>query len=155
MRLRYRRVVGDPTEPVLVPPDEDVRKRMRAQKRSSTAPELRLRQELHQRGLRYRVGLKVPSLPRRTIDIAFTRAKVAVFVDGCFWHMCPVHYIAPKSNSQWWAAKIESNCARDRDTDAVLRNSGWTVVRIWEHTPTADGATLVQETLFNHSARES
>jgi DNA mismatch endonuclease (patch repair protein) len=92
-----------------------------------------LRQELHRRGLRYRVQVRVPTNKRRAIDIAFTRAKLAVYVDGCFWHGCPQHYVLPKSNSDWWQWKIARNIARDRDTDRMLQNAGWTVIRVWEH----------------------
>lgn len=125
------------------PKDEHVRRRMETQKRLSTSPELKLRQELHRRGLRYRVGLKVPGLSRRTIDIAFTRAKVAVFVDGCFWHRCPEHYVPVKNNAGWWEAKLKANVARDLDTTRTLQTLGWRVVRVWEHTPTDEAADQV------------
>lgn len=106
---------------------------MSRQARRDTGPELALRRELHSRGLRYRVQHRVPGLSRRTVDVAFTRQRVAVFVDGCFWHGCPVHSRATKSNSGWWAAKIAGNRARDADTDRRLVEAGWTVVRAWEH----------------------
>lgn len=79
--------------------------------RRDTAPELALRRELHRRGLRFRVQMKVPGSNRRTIDLAFTRAKLAVYVDGCFWHGCPDHYNAPRANSEWWRWKVERNQA--------------------------------------------
>jgi len=75
----------------------------------------------------------VLELSRRTIDITFTASRVAVFVDGCFWHGCPLHGSSPKNNSAWWRAKIDANISRDRDTDARLRVAGWTVIRVWEH----------------------
>ena len=82
--------------------------------RSGTKPEIALRRELHRRGLRFRVNLRgVPGSP----DIAFTRARLAVFVDGCFWHGCPDHYVAPKNNSQWWADKLAENRRRDMKVD--------------------------------------
>jgi DNA mismatch endonuclease (patch repair protein) len=84
--------------------------------RHGTRPEVLVRQELHRLGLRYRVQMKVPGNRRRTIDIAFTRARLAVYVDGCFWHGCPEHYVQPKSNTEWWKWKIERNQARDLDT---------------------------------------
>jgi DNA mismatch endonuclease (patch repair protein) len=65
----------------------------------------------------------------------FTRAKVAVYVDGCFWHKCPTHATIPKANREWWVAKLETNVRRDRDTDDRLVAAGWTVVRVWEHEP--------------------
>lgn len=120
---------------------------MRAQRVFDTNPELRLRRELHRRGLRYRVGLKVPGMPRRTIDIAFTKSKVAVFVDGCFWHQCPEHSVPVKHNSTWWASKLEANVERDRDTTAQLEGNGWKVLRIWEHLPPEDAAALVEDVL--------
>jgi len=92
-----------------------------------------LRRELHRRGLRYRLIVKVPGNNRRTIDIAFPRQKVAVFVDGCFWHGCPLHGTAPKSNAQWWSQKIAANRARDTDTNELLEAAGWRVLRLWEH----------------------
>ncbi|QCB92190.1 very short patch repair endonuclease [Cellulomonas shaoxiangyii] len=106
---------------------------MSAAKRRDTGAEMALRRALHALGLRYRVAYPVPGQRRRTIDVAFTRSKVAVFVDGCFWHGCPEHGTMPRSNQEWWETKIGANRARDRDTDRVLGESGWTVVRIWEH----------------------
>src|SRR5699024_7247259 len=101
-------------------PSQEVRDRMRAQRRKDTAAEMEVRQVLHRRGLRYRVGLPVPGMARRSIDIAFTRARVAVFVDGCYWHRCPLHHVPAKHNSAWWAEKLESNVRRDRDTSEHL-----------------------------------
>jgi DNA mismatch endonuclease (patch repair protein) len=92
-----------------------------------------LRKLLHLRGLRYRVAWPVPGLPRRTIDIAFTRAKVAINVHGCFWHGCPEHGTSPQANAAWWRDKIDRNRRRDRDTRSHLEVSGWTVVEVWEH----------------------
>jgi DNA mismatch endonuclease (patch repair protein) len=111
----------------------EVSRRMSASKRRDTAPEMALRRELHARGLRYRVAYPVPGQRRRTIDVAFTRVKVAVFVDGCYWHGCPQHGTRPRSNADWWSAKFAANQSRDRDTDRLLRELGWTVVRVWEH----------------------
>ena len=97
---------------------------------AGTGPELALRQELHRRGLRYRVNVRnLPGCP----DIALTRARIAVFVDGCFWHGCPEHAVAPKANAEWWRSKLDANVARDQRNDATLRESGWIVVRAWEH----------------------
>lgn len=112
--------------------------------RRDTKPELLLRQELHRRGLRYRVQIKVPGNNRRTIDIAFTRVRLAVYVDGCFWHGCPDHYVRPRANSEWWRWKIERNQERDRDTDRQLDDAGWSVLRIWEHESPESAADLVQ-----------
>jgi len=105
---------------------------MKAQRRRDTKPEKALRSELWRRGLRYRVDFKVVG-GRRRVDIVFTRARVAVFVDGCFWHRCPVHATVPKANREWWEAKLSMNVDRDRATDEALLQAGWTVIRIWEH----------------------
>ncbi|MEJ2866728.1 very short patch repair endonuclease [Actinomycetospora sp. OC33-EN08] len=106
---------------------------MSAARRRDTRPELLVRKEAHRRGLRYRVDAPIPGMPRRRADLLFTRAEVAVFVDGCFWHACPLHRTSPKANGSWWAAKLEKNVARDRDTDRHLQTLGWVVLRFWEH----------------------
>ncbi len=102
-----------------------------------------MRRLLHRGGLRYRVTYPVPGMSRRSIDVAFTRAKVAVFLDGCFWHGCPEHGTRPRANSAWWDVKLRRNAERDAETDRVLRASGWTVLRFWEH----EDARLVAETV--------
>ncbi|NZA27211.1 very short patch repair endonuclease [Luteimonas sp. SJ-92] len=96
------------------------------------ACERALRSALHKRGFRYRLHRPVEGT-RRTIDIAFVSKRLAVFVDGCFWHGCPVHGSAPKNNAAWWRRKIDANVARDHDTAIRLEASGWRVVRVWEH----------------------
>lgn len=101
--------------------------------RRDTKPELELRRILHARGLRFRVDRAVLADRRRRADVVFGPAKVAVFVDGCFWHGCPQHATWPKANEEYWREKIETNRLRDRDTDDRLRALGWEVVRIWEH----------------------
>ena len=116
-------------------------------RRRDTGPELLLRRALHARGLRYRVAFPIPGQRRRTIDIAFTRAKVAVFVDGCFWHGCPEHGTRPRANEGWWAKKLDANTARDRDTDRLLADRGWTVLRIREHVDAESAAAIVQTAL--------
>lgn len=128
-------------------PAPGVRARMQRQRRRDTNPELELRRVLHARGLRYRVNWPVPGRVRRTIDIAFTRRKVAVFVDGCFWHACPAHATSPKANAEWWRTKLATNVARDRDTDELLREAGWTVVRIWEHEEPTAAARVIEKAL--------
>lgn len=112
--------------------------------------ELKLRRVLHRLGLRYRVDY--PPLPnlRRRADIVFTRAKVAVFVDGCFWHSCPEHGTKPKHNAEWWEQKLARTVERDRDTDAVLAVHGWRVVRVWEHEDPEHAAARI-ETLLRSS----
>jgi DNA mismatch endonuclease, patch repair protein len=111
--------------------------------RRDTRPELALRSALHARGFRFRVQLPIPSNRRRRIDVAFTRLRVAVFVDGCFWHGCPEHGTRPVANREWWDWKIARNQARDRDTDRLLDDLGWRVVRVWEHVPVPDAVELV------------
>lgn len=134
--------------PVSQPPAQEwVRRRMVAQRTRDTAPELLLRRALHAAGYRYRLNVKVPGAPRRTIDIAFPRQKVAVMVDGCFWHGCPEHSVPPKHNAEWWAEKLERNRARDIETTELLQSAGWTVVRIWEHEPVITAVNTVTSAL--------
>jgi DNA mismatch endonuclease (patch repair protein) len=129
-----------------VPLNAGVRDRMARQRRTDTAPEMLLRRELHRRGMRFRVNYAflLPGLTRRRCDVAFTRSKVAVFVDGCFWHGCPLHATSPKSNAPWWAEKLASNVARDLDTNARLGTAGWTVLRFWEHEDPVLAADVVE-----------
>lgn len=124
-----------------------VRRRMRNQLRQGTAPEMALRRHLHAAGYRYRVGHPVPGMRRRTIDVAFTRQKLAVFVDGCFWHGCPAHFVQPKARRDFWQAKIAANRARDETTDAALLDAGWVVLRLWEHLPVDVAAATVRDSL--------
>lgn len=107
--------------------------RMSKQRRANTGPELALRRELHRAGLRYFVDRPPIKGQRRRADVVFPRLRIAVYVDGCFWHRCPVHATDPKNNAQWWAEKLAGNVARDRATDDALRAAGWQVVRVWEH----------------------
>lgn len=123
--------------PSPTPRDAAARSRMIRQRRRDTSPELRIRRALHGRGLRYRVDAALPLTGvRRRADMLFTARRVAVFVDGCYWHGCPVHATQPKVNADWWAQKLAANIRRDRDTDHRLVEVGWTVVRIWEHEET-------------------
>lgn len=110
-----------------------MRSRMARQRRVGTKPEVVLRKLLHQAGHRYRVAYPVPGMSRRTVDIAFPGRKLAIFVDGCFWHACPEHGVSPRNNSEWWRVKLESNRQRDEETTAALEALGWTVIRLWEH----------------------
>ena len=120
-------------------------RRMSRQRTRDTGPEMFLRRELHRRGLRYRVDAALPGLPRRRADVLFNRARVAVFVDGCFWHGCPDHKTTPAANGAWWAAKLARNVERDRHTDAHLRSLGWTVLRFWEHEDIEHAATDIDQ----------
>jgi DNA mismatch endonuclease, patch repair protein len=96
---------------------------------ANTTPELRLRRALWAAGLRYRIRSDLPGKP----DLVFPGARIALFVDGCFWHRCPVHSADPKTNAEFWRRKLESNVARDRKVDQVLADMGWRVLRFWEH----------------------
>ena len=106
---------------------------MQVTRRRDTPCEMALRSELTRLGLRYRTHKCPVSNSRRQADILFVSARITVFVDGCFWHGCPRHGTWPKKHARWWREKIEANQRRDRDTDHVLRNNGWTVVRLWAH----------------------
>lgn len=118
-----------------------VSRQMSRMPRRDTGPELALRRELHARGMRFRVAPKqLPGKP----DIVFTRAKLAVFVDGCWWHLCPVHGSIPKNNADWWRAKLHRNVERDRQKDEMLRAAGWSVLHVWEHEKVAEAADAVE-----------
>lgn len=112
-----------------------------------TSAELLLRRRLHAMGLRYRVDYPVLQKPRRRADIVFTRAKLAVFVDGCFWHGCPEHGTWPKQNADFWRNKIETNMRRDRDTNERLVSQGWEVIRVWEHEEPDHAARRIYQVL--------
>lgn len=112
---------------------EAARATMRANRGRDTGPELAVRRALHRMGLRYRVDHPLPFDRRRRADIAFTRARVAVFIDGCFWHGCPDHGTTPRTNTQFWSEKIARNRRRDHDTTVRLEAEGWVVLRFWEH----------------------
>ncbi|MDO5285294.1 MAG: very short patch repair endonuclease [Actinomycetia bacterium] len=132
------------TEPPRTLPTAAVSARYARLPRAGTSPEMALRKELHRRGWRFRVQYRVDGLPRRSVDIAFPRIRVAVFVDGCFWHGCPEHGTRPQTNSDWWRWKLQKVSDRDADTTQRLEELGWTVVRIWEHVDAADGADTVE-----------
>jgi len=114
-------------------------------RQKDTAAELALRRALFQEGLRYRVNLVVLEKPRRVADVAFPGLRIAIFVDGCFWHGCPMHASWPKQNANFWRQKIEANQARDADTNSKLIGLGWTVLRFWEHESPIESATAVVE----------
>ena len=117
-----------------------------------TLPELALRSEIHRLGLRYRVSTRPERAVRRTADVVFRAARVAVFVDGCFWHGCPDHFVAPKTNPDYWLSKIKGNVRRDRDTDRALTESGWLVIRVWEHEASKSAAArIAAEVRFRRS----
>jgi DNA mismatch endonuclease (patch repair protein) len=117
---------------------------MRANTRRDTRPERRLRSLLHERGYRYRCDYPIEFQDGRVrVDLAFPAKKVAVFVDGCFWHGCDIHGTSPRANRSYWISKLARNRERDRRVDERLVASGWNVVRIWEHMPPPEAADLV------------
>ena len=113
-----------------------------------TRPEREIRALLHARGLRFRVQRPLEFDRRRRVDIVFPKEKLAVFVDGCFWHRCPEHATFPRANAEFWEQKLARNVERDRDTDARLRASGWQVIRIWEHVEPAVAAGEIHEAVL-------
>ncbi|GHG04905.1 hypothetical protein GCM10018777_15660 [Streptomyces albogriseolus] len=119
------------------------RRNMQAIRSRDTTPEKLIRRLVHAQGLRYRVAARpLPDL-RRTADMVFRPAKVAVFIDGCYWHGCPEHYVPPKTNEGYWSDKVARNVARDRDTDQRLTEAGWTVLRFWEHEASEECAARI------------
>lgn len=106
---------------------------MSRQRSRDTGPEIAVRRLLHARGVRYRVDVKLEADMRTRADLAWRGLKLAVFIDGCFWHGCPEHATRPAANRDWWAKKLDANIARDRRTDDTLRRRGWIVRRFWEH----------------------
>jgi DNA mismatch endonuclease (patch repair protein) len=119
------------------------RRSMQSNKGRDTAPELLIRKLLHADGLRYRVNFRpIPTL-RRTADIVFTRARLAVFIDGCFWHGCLEHYQRPGTNREYWDRKVLRNRERDVETTGALTANGWHVLRVWEHEAIADPAAVM------------
>lgn len=105
--------------------------RMSRLRRRDNGPEMAVRRLLHSAGVRYRVAHRIPGQRRRTMDIGLTRHRIAVYIDGCFWHGCPDHFHLPKSNTEWWTAKLAMNRARDVATTAQLHALDWTVLRFW------------------------
>lgn len=128
--------------------------RMRANRRRDTKPEVAARSALHRRGLRFRVDhpIDVGSKLIRP-DIVFTRKKIAVFVDGCFWHQCPAHGSMPRTNVDYWLPKLERNVRRDRLDDGLLRTAGWIAVRAWEHESAEQVAQRVIKAIDSASDR--
>ena len=154
-KTKRKRRTGTPK-----PSSEDARRRMENQPQRDTRPELKIRSILHKLGFRYRVDYQPIKGIRRRADVAFIGPRVAVFVDGCFWHGCPTHGTWPKSNPKFWRNKIKTNQKRDADTNKRLEEAGWKVVRIWEHEDPFDAARKIAETIrsrieFNGRETES
>jgi DNA mismatch endonuclease (patch repair protein) len=129
------------------PSSPQVSKRMSKALRRDTLPEMLIRREAYRRGLRYRVDASLPGMPRRRADMVFIGRRVAVFVDGCFWHSCPQHHSVPRANREWWLEKLRRNTERDRETDAHLRELGWTVLRFWEHEEPVMAVDVIEHTV--------
>jgi DNA mismatch endonuclease (patch repair protein) len=127
---------------------------MQRQRRRDTAPELAIRRILHAQGMRFFVDRKVLPELRSKADLVFPRAKVAVFIDGCFWHRCPDHGTTPKSNHAWWVDKFATTVARDHRVDEFLRSSGWWVIRVWEHADAELAAQLISTSVRETNAKE-
>ena len=125
------------------PSSTETSRRMAKVRQKGTDAEVALRRELYRNGLRYRVDFDILKKPRRVADVAFPGLKIAVFIDGCFWHGCPEHATWPKQNAEFWRQKIEANRVRDADTNARLRDIGWTVLRFWEHESPIDAAETI------------
>lgn len=136
------------------PPPSKASAAMRANRRKDTEPEMRLRRALHAQGLRFRVDLPL-QLPGRRVrpDLVFTKARLIVFVDGCYWHRCPEHGRMPSDPTGYWAAKLQRNVDRDGAVDDALDLAGWTVLRIWEHTSVDDAVAEVRAQLPPASAQ--
>ena len=124
---------------------------MQATRNRDTRPELELRVALHRRGFRFRVASRPLKDRRFTADLVFRKLRVAIFVDGCFWHSCPLHRKPPKQNVAYWTSKLAHNRARDAATDRALLDAGWQVIRIWEHDPVEDAVGRVASLLADVS----
>ena len=130
-----------------------VRRSMRGNRSSDTLPELAIRSALHALGLRFRVDARPdPTVPRRA-DVVFRGPRIAVFVDGCFWHGCPEHYRPPATNPRYWIDKVSINRARDLDTDRRLNATGWRTIRVWEHEPVRQAVARIRAAHADLSGR--
>lgn len=128
--------------------------RMVAQRQRDTEAELHVRRILFRKGMRYRVDYPVLHKPLRRADIAFMGVKVAVFIDGCFWHGCPVHGTRAKANAAFWDDKISTNQKRDKDTNNRLKEQGWSVIRIWEHEDPEKAAKKIEKEVRQRRGRK-
>lgn len=126
---------------------------MQGNRSRDTGPELAVRRLVHAMGLRYRVNIRPVSTLRRTADLVFTRRRIAVFIDGCFWHGCPEHHRPPSANAEYWTTKVDGNRQRDAETDHMLADAGWTVLRFWEHVEPAEAAEAIRATVTARASR--
>jgi DNA mismatch endonuclease (patch repair protein) len=127
---------------------------MQTTRKRDTRAEILVRSAAHHRGLRYRVDIPPLRGMRRRADLVFPSARVAVFIDGCFWHNCPEHGTLPRNNRGWWQEKLAGNQLRDRDTDTRLRQAGWAVIRVWEHENPEDVADRISHAVHATRSRE-
>ncbi|GIX33147.1 MAG: very short patch repair endonuclease [Lysobacterales bacterium] len=141
--------------PSVSPSSPEASRRMARVRQRGTDVEIELRRALHALGLRYRLQVPLSRKPRRVADIVFIGARVAVFVDGCFWHGCPLHATWPKENAGFWRAKIEANRARDADTTRRLRELGWEVIRVWSHEDPTEVARRIYDRVMARKERAS
>jgi DNA mismatch endonuclease, patch repair protein len=139
--------------PRIQPVSPETSRRMAKVRQKGTDAETALRRELFRRGLRYRVDYVLLKKPRRVADVAFPGLRIAIFVDGCFWHGCPKHATWPKQNAEFWRQKIEANRLRDADTNSRLLDIGWTVLRFWEHESPIEAAETVVQTVAMAKAK--
>ena len=155
-RTRYGRAMPNPADSHSssrpAASTEIVRRNMQRQKRRDTGCEMAVRRLLHAEGIRYRVDFKPLSDERFRADIGWKTRRIAVFIDGCFWHACPQHCTMPKRNTEWWEAKLRANSARDQRADAVLRSRGWAVLRFWEHEPPHEVAAAIRTHLMRRAS---
>ena len=128
---------------------------MQANRSRDTSPEVALRKELHRRGIRYRVHYRPVSGLRCEADIAFPVQRVAVFVDGCFWHSCPEHGSLPKANREWWQQKLARTVERDAVNAQSLLEAGWQVIRVWEHEDVEEAAGAIEASLLSSRRQKS
>lgn len=137
------------------PSSIEATKTMKANRRRDTRPELAVRRALHAQGLRYRVDhpIRLPGRRPVRVDIAFTRLKLAVFIDGCFWHCCPDHGTTPTANQTYWGRKLGRNVTRDREIDIALAEQGWTSIRIWEHCSSHEAVATIRRAIQVSSLR--
>lgn len=139
--------------PRIQPSSHETSRRMAKVRQKGTSAEVALRRELYLRGMRYRIDYEVLKRPRRVADVAFPGLKIAILVDGSFWHGCPAHATWPKQNAALWRQKIEANRLRDSDTNSRLLEVGWTVLRFWEHESAVEAETVARTVALARAKR--
>ena len=135
------------------PSSASVSRRMHNTPQRDTPLEMQVRSRLHRRGLRFRVDRTIPGVTRSRPDLIFPKERIAVFLDGCFWHSCPQHGTTPHANRGWWLEKLAANVERDRRHDRELRTAGWLVLRFWEHEDPRSVVHMIESRVGEH--RES